>query len=212
MRLDEVGKRYGVRAPWVIRDLSLEIRPGDLIQLEGGNGTGKSTLARVIAGVTEPSRGKVTGRPASTGYVPERFPPALPFTGLGYLRHLGRIRGLAGAELESRIDQWLDRLGGAPFAGHSFKSMSKGTAQKFAIAQALLPRGGLLVLDEAWTGLDESAREALADAVRERLEDDGSVVFIDHFSERGSVRPTRRYRLRAGGLSEIQPEAGGAAK
>ncbi len=210
MRLDGVGKRYGVRAPWVISDVSLEIRPGDLIRLEGGNGTGKSTLARVIAGATEPSRGNVTGRP-ETGFVPERFPPALPFTGRDYLRHMGRIRGLTGRELDSRIDRWLDRLGGGEHSGHLFRNMSKGSAQKFAIAQALLPRGGLLVLDEAWTGLDSRARGALDDAVAERLEDGGSVIFINHYSENGHLPGTRRYRLDAGRLIPAEARQGSAA-
>ncbi len=93
MRLEGVAKRYGFRQPWVIRDVSLEIRPGALVRLEGRNGTGKSTLLKVIAGVAVPTRGTVTGR-VTTGYVPERFPPALPFTAQDYLAHLGRMHGL----------------------------------------------------------------------------------------------------------------------
>jgi ABC-type multidrug transport system ATPase subunit len=207
MRLDGVGKRYGVRSPWVVRDVSLEIGPGELIRLDGGNGAGKSTLARVIAGVTLPSSGSVTGRPV-VGYVPERFPPALPFTGAAYLRHMARIRGLSGRELEQRIGLWLDRLGCADLAGQPLRQMSKGSAQKFAIAQALLPRSGLVVLDEAWTGLDARARAALDEAVAERLADNGSVVFINHYSEKGELPGTRRLLVESG---RVAPAADGAA-
>jgi ABC-2 type transport system ATP-binding protein len=179
MRLDGVGKRYGYRQPWVVRAVSLDIGPGQLVRFEGRNGTGKSTLLRMIAGVSVPTKGTVTGRPI-TGYVPERFPPALPFTARDYLTHLGRVRGLAGAALATRIDACLDRLGGLEFATVPLRNMSKGMCQKVAVAQALLPTTGLLVLDEAWTGLDVQAKVALDDAVAERLADGGSVVFVDH--------------------------------
>src|SRR5712692_4600106 len=88
VRLDQVGKRYAIGQPWVLRDVSLEIRPGTLVRFDGRNGSGKSTLLRLIAGITTPTKGTVRGRPV-TGYVPERFPPALPFTGRDYLTHLG---------------------------------------------------------------------------------------------------------------------------
>src|SRR5208282_1175792 len=90
MRLEAVGKRYGVRQPWVVRDVSLDVGSGRLIRVEGPNGSGKSTLLRVVAGVTAASRGRVTGRP-HTGYVPERFPGGLPFSGQEYLLHMARV-------------------------------------------------------------------------------------------------------------------------
>ncbi len=179
MRLDGVSKRYGFRQPWVVRDISLEIAPGRLVRLEGKNGAGKSTLLRVIAGVAEPTKGTVTGRPI-TGYVPERFPPALPFSARDYLSHLGRVHGLDEDELPGRVEACLERLGGTEFADVQLRTMSKGMCQKVAVAQALLPRTGLLVLDEAWTGLDTGARAALDSVVAERLDRGGSVVFVDH--------------------------------
>ncbi|HEX2318150.1 MAG TPA: ATP-binding cassette domain-containing protein [Streptosporangiaceae bacterium] len=160
MRLESVAKRYGIRSPWVVRDVSLEIRPGSLVRFEGRNGSGKSTILRVIAGVCEPSRGGVADRPV-TGYVPERFPPALPFPARDYLSHIGRVHGLTGEGLESRIESCLQRLGGRELGQVPLRHMSKGMCQKVAVAQALLPGKGLLVLDEAWTGLDVAAKAAL---------------------------------------------------
>ena len=84
MRLESVGKRYGPRQPWVVREVSLDVPSGRLIRLEGPNGSGKSTLLRVASGVLLPSAGRVTGRP-HTGYVPERFPGGLPFSARDYL-------------------------------------------------------------------------------------------------------------------------------
>ena len=157
MRLEAVGKRYGVRQPWVVRDVSLDVAGGRLIRVEGPNGSGKSTLLRVVAGVTTASRGRVSGRP-HTGYVPERFPGGLPFSGQEYLLHMARVHGLRGDAGRRRVDEWLERLGAAGYAAAPLRALSKGMCQKIAIAQALLSRPGLLVLDEAWTGLDVSAR------------------------------------------------------
>jgi ABC-2 type transport system ATP-binding protein len=157
VRLEAVRKRYGLRQPWIVRDVSLDVSAGRLIRLEGRNGSGKSTLLRVLAGACLPSAGRVTGRP-STGYVPERFPPGLPFSAREFLTHLGRIHGLGRATLAAQVDDCLERLGAAEYARVPMRALSKGMGQKVAVAQALLPGPGLLVLDEAWTGLDEAAR------------------------------------------------------
>ena len=109
-----------------------------------------------MAGVSRPSAGKVTAW-LHCGYVPERFPGGLPFSGREYLLHLARVHGLRGGACARRpVDgEWLDRLGAASYADQPVRSMSKGMCQKMALAQALLPSPGLLVLDEAWTGLDQ---------------------------------------------------------
>lgn len=197
-----MAKRYGFGQPWVVRDVNLEIRPGGLVRLEGRNGTGKSTLLRVIAGVCVPTKGTVTGRPI-TGYVPERFPPALPFSAHDYLAHIGRVHGLTGDALEKRIGACLDRFGGLEFADVPMRTMSKGMCQKVAVAQALLPRSGLLVLDEAWTGMDVEAKAALDDAVAERLSDGGSVVFVDHDPARLADLHAERWRIERGKATRV---------
>jgi ABC-type Mn2+/Zn2+ transport system ATPase subunit len=196
--------------------VNLEIRPGGLVRLEGRNGTGKSTLLRMIAGVSVPSKGAVTGRPV-TGFVPERFPPALPFPAREYLAHIGRVHGMTGADLADRIQVCLDRLGGWEFVDVPLRNMSKGMCQKVAVAQALLPRSGLLVLDEAWTGLDVQARSALDAVVAERLADGGSVVFVDHDPLRLKHMKAERWRLEEGRArlvsapdGDLEPAAEGA--
>lgn len=129
-----------------------------------------------------PSRGRVTGRPP-VGYVPERFPDGMVFTCRGYLTHLARLHG------GGNVDEWLDRMGASPFAGAQMRTLSKGMTQKVAVAQALLSRPGLLILDEAWTGLDQPARGELDAAVLERVAEGGTVFFVDHGPRRlnGSV-------------------------
>lgn len=207
MRLESVGKRYGMRQPWVVRDVSLDVPPGRLIRLEGRNGSGKSTLLRIAAGVSLPSAGRVTGRP-HTGYVPERFPGGLPFPARDYLLHMARIHGLRASAGRERVDEWLDRLGAASYAGQPLRTLSKGMCQKVAIAQALLSRPGLLVLDEAWTGLDQAARGALDAAVAERVADGGMVMFVDHDQARLAGRISERWQLGTGGQVRVIPGGG----
>lgn len=195
MRLDRVAVRYGFRAPWVLRDVTLDVPEGRLIRAEGGNGGGKSTLLRLAAGVCEPTRGSVRQRPARTAYVPERFPGALPFTAHDYLCHLGRVHGLRGAEPGQRATALLDRFGAGAFARTRLGELSKGTCQKVAVAQALMGEPGLLVLDEAWTGLDQEARGALDGAVTERLDQGCTVLFVDHDPTRLAGLPSARWRV-----------------
>ncbi|MGV2922300.1 ABC transporter ATP-binding protein, partial [Streptomyces alfalfae] len=148
LRLSGVGRRYGLRGPWVLRGVDLGIRAGALIRVQGGNGTGKSTLLRLLAGVDAPSEGRLTQRPR-TAFVPERFPAALPFTAVGYLTHLARVHGLARGAAGRSAERWLERFGAGGHARTPLSELSKGGSQKVAVAQALLAEPALLVRDEA---------------------------------------------------------------
>ncbi|MET8400157.1 ATP-binding cassette domain-containing protein [Streptomyces sp900116325] len=194
MNLTGVGRRYGLGGPWVLRGVDLDLPAHTLIRIEGANGSGKSTLLRLVAGIDAPTEGRITGRRPRTAYVPERFPAALPFTAAGYLVHLGRIHGLRTAEATGRAQAWLARLGAADHARQPLSELSKGTSQKVAVAQALLAEPELLVLDEAWTGLDTAARDELDRAVVERVTAGATVVFVDHDPRRlaGVVDITHR--------------------
>ncbi|MDF9816268.1 ABC-2 type transport system ATP-binding protein [Streptomyces sp. SPB162] len=202
-----MGRRYGFGGPWVLRDVDLHVPPGTLLRIQGANGSGKSTLLRILAGVDRPSAGRITGRPA-TAYVPERFPPALPFDAHGYLVHLGAVHGLRRAAAAERAGEWLERFGAAGHARTPMDELSKGTAQKIAVVQALLAEPRLLVLDEAWTGLDEAARTVLDEAVRERVAAGGAVVFVDHDPRRLAHEPAAVHRFAAGRLTAVAASDG----
>ncbi|MFD6344253.1 ATP-binding cassette domain-containing protein [Streptomyces roseolus] len=198
MRLAGVGRRYGPRGPWVLRGVDAELPAGRLVRVAGANGTGKSTLLRLVAGVDAPAEGRVTGRPARTAYVPERFPSALPFTARDYLVHLGRVQGLRTGPARARAGEWLARFGAEAYAGTPLAALSKGTAQKVAVAQALLADPELLVLDEAWTGLDPEARAELDAAVRERVAAGATALFVDHDPRRLAGEPGTTLTVGAG--------------
>ena len=212
LRLTAVGRRYGIRGPWVLRGVDLAVAPGTLTRIEGANGTGKSTLLRLIARLDTPTEGRISGRPR-TAYVPARFPASLPFTALGYLTHLGAVHGLSRTTAQTAARDALERFGAAAFEGTPMSRLSKGTSQKVAVAQALLAAPELLVLDEAWTGLDAAARAALERAVAERTADGGAVVFVDHDPRRLAGAADATYSVVEGGLkrrtdSRSSPEAG----
>ncbi|MFB8201300.1 ABC transporter ATP-binding protein [Kitasatospora purpeofusca] len=183
MHCEAVGKRYG-RGRWILRDVDLDLAPGDVLAVVGANGSGKSTLLRILAGLTRPTTGRRTGtataQGTAVGYVPDRFTAHERLTAVAYLTHLGRIRGLPTATARDRAGRLLDRLAlvGGPDA--PLRTLSKGNAQKVALAQALLVPPDLLVLDEPWSGLDTSAHTALAGILAETAAAGGAVVFTDH--------------------------------
>ncbi|WP_420713012.1 MULTISPECIES: ABC transporter ATP-binding protein [unclassified Streptomyces] len=203
-----MGRRHGRLRPWVLRGITVELPRGALVRVEGGNGGGKSTLLRLVAGIEAPTEGRVSGRPARTGYVPERFPAALPLTAAAYLTHLGRVRGLRRAEAVRRAAEGLERFGAAAYARTPMAELSKGSSQKVAVAQALLAEPGLLVLDEAWTGLDGSARAELDRAVAERTAAGATVVFVDHDPRRLAGAADAHHRLADGTLLPVSAAAG----
>ncbi|WP_290052066.1 ABC transporter ATP-binding protein [Amycolatopsis solani] len=212
IRLAGVGKRYG-RGDFVLRDVELTVQPGHVLGVLGGNGSGKSTLLRIMAGVSQPTTGVVTGTPR-IGYLPDRFPAGQRMGARAYLRHMARIHGLTDL---SMIDPLLDRLAlvGGPAA--PLRTLSKGNAQKVGLAQAVMVRPDLLILDEPWSGLDVGTHAILGELVAETRARGASVVFTDHrpqvvhdhadvvhLIEDGrltaeSAEPTTRIVLRGGG-------------
>ncbi|MBV6698680.1 ATP-binding cassette domain-containing protein [Kitasatospora aureofaciens] len=194
MELAGIGKRYGRGGRWILRGVDLAVRPGELVRIAGANGTGKSTLLKLVAGIERPSAGRVVGR-GTAAYVPERFPPALPFDASSYLLRVGRVHGLSAAEARRRAGEWLDRFGIADRAGTPLSKLSKGTCQKVAVAQALLAEARVLLLDEAWTGLDPAARAVLDEVAAERAALGGAVLFVDHDPARLAGLTTAAYQV-----------------
>ncbi|MFI2506482.1 ABC transporter ATP-binding protein [Streptomyces sp. NPDC018972] len=179
LRCEAVGKRHG-GGRWVLRDVDLRVSAGDVLAVVGANGSGKSTLLRILAGLSRPTTGSVSGRPPHIGYVPDRFTAHDRISAISYLTHMGRIRGLSASAARARGEHLLERLALVGGRNASLRTLSKGNAQKVALAQALLVRPDLLVLDEPWSGLDVSAHGVLAEFIDEVAARGGAVVFTDH--------------------------------
>jgi ABC-type multidrug transport system ATPase subunit len=200
LELHGVSKRYG-RGRLVLHRVDLAIAPGEVVGVVGGNGSGKSTLLKVIVGLTSPTGGTMTGRPEVIGYVPERFPTAGRMSALSYLKHMGRIRGLSTGAAAGRARTLLGRLALVGGPDTQLRQLSKGNAQKVALAQALLVPPELLVLDEPWSGLDADAHEVLADLIDEAARAGAAVVFTDHREAIVAANATAVYRVVEGQLA-----------
>lgn len=205
VRLDAVSYRYRRGGPLVLDDVTADLAPGDVIVVDGRNGAGKSTLLQLIAGVLRPAGGRISGRPSIVGWVPEKFPADQPFTMSRYLGFVAGTRGLTGATAARAVSHWTERLGIASFRDDHLADLSKGTAQKVGLAQALLVTPELLILDEPWEGLDVVSRELVPTLVTEVTGAGGIVVVSDHRGEAGWLPGAARWHVADGKLAGVAP-------
>lgn len=201
--VDGVRKRYSRSGPWVLDGVDLTIEPGVVTVIVAGNGIGKSTLLRIVAGAALPTSGQVTGRPDIIGYVPERAPAAIRMTARQYLTHIGRIRGMAPEDVRSRTNELAERLSLVPGPDVPISSLSKGNGQKVAVMQTFLTEPQLLVVDEPATGLDAPATAELTRMVAEAEQNGAAILMSAHQS--AVPAGGRLYRLAEG---RIVDEAG----
>src|SRR5688500_8659358 len=191
MRLDEVGFRYRRRGPWVLRDVTVDLPEGRIIEVTGANGAGKSTLLRLIACLRRPQRETVSARPQTVGNAPERFPADQPYTAQVYLTHLAAMRQVP----YSRVEGWAERLDFTPLLNVRLPELSKGSAHKVGLIQALLPSPGLLVLDEPFAGLDSVTRSALPKLLAELAREGTTVIVSDHQRDLKDMPEVDRLRV-----------------
>jgi len=167
IRLRALEKRYGSRRALAGIDLVLERR--EIVGVVGPDGAGKTTLLRALAGLLEVEareatvlghdlRGDVTALKARVGYVPQAFSLHRDLTVEENLRFTARLHRLPEAEFRARAGELLARTGLAPFAERPTGALSGGMKQKLAVANALLPRPALLLLDEPTAGVDVMSR------------------------------------------------------
>ncbi|WP_020573521.1 ABC transporter ATP-binding protein [Actinopolymorpha alba] len=202
MRLIDIYARYHRGGLWVLRGVDVELRPGETVVITGRNGAGKSTLLRVAAGLLRAGRGQVRDRPAVVGWLPERFPAGQPFDVRDYLQAMARVQGLTEAVAEARIMAFAARLHLAPFLRTPLRSLSQGTQRKVALTQALLPRPGLLIMDEPWEGLDAPSQAEIPALVAEQVASGGICLITDHRGRSGDLGSVRRLGVEEGQVNE----------
>lgn len=198
MRFDNVQLRYTRKGRLVLDRVDAAFEPGEIAVILGRNGAGKSTLLQIAAGVLPPTRGFVRDRPEIVGWVPERFPADQPFTVRIYLRAMAAIRGVAAPDPD--IEEWAERLGFGPNLDERLSALSKGTAQKIGLVQALLVTPQLLVLDEPWEGLDAQTHEEIPKIISEVIDNGGCVVVSDHRGEAARLPGATTWLLESGVL------------
>jgi ABC-2 type transport system ATP-binding protein len=170
--------------------LDLEVRRGEVFGLLGPNGSGKSTILRLVTGYLYPTSGTVrvagvdvvrAARAAREriGYVPEDSPLYGHMRVAEYLAFMGRLRGITGRALDSAIDAAVERLSLGSVRGVIIERLSRGYRQRVSLAQAVLHKPDLLVLDEPSNGLDPRQIIELRGLLR-HLAQDCAVLVTSH--------------------------------
>jgi ABC-2 type transport system ATP-binding protein len=185
-------RRFGDRV--AVDDVGFEIRRGETYGLLGPNGAGKTTTISMIAGILEAHAGVVTvaGLPMTTGaaeakgrigLVPQEVALYSDLTAVENLRFFGRLQGLSGHALSTRIDAVLAVVGLSERAQERLESYSGGMRRRANIAAGLLHEPELLILDEPTVGVDPQSRNQILESI-ETLGGAGlSVLYTTHYME-----------------------------
>lgn len=198
LRAEHLNFSYGQNQ--VLRDVNIQISPGEFVALVGPNGSGKTTLLKILLGLIRPDSGRaeVFGKPAGTrglakfvGYVPQR--PQLAsdvFASVEEIVTTGRLcRGWLRRDKSQDREQVrhaLQAVGLEDLAGRPIKELSGGEQQRAFIARALAGQPELLICDEPVAGVDAESQRLFRDSlVHHTTQHSGSVLLVSH--ELGAV-------------------------
>lgn len=187
---EHITKIYSSRSKQPITALSgfsLSVSGGEIFGLLGPNGAGKTTFIKILLSIAFPTSGtaNVLGEPIgdvetkrAIGYLPEnhRYPPYL--TGEGVLRYFGKLSGITGHQLDTRISEVLSLVGMSKWNAVKVRKYSKGMMQRIGLAQALINDPKLVFLDEPTDGVDPVGRKEIREILG-RLRNEGRTVFLN---------------------------------
>ena len=181
-------RRFGNQL--IIHDVTLELKRGEVLGLLGHNGAGKSTTLQMLTGCLLPGSGEIDicgislqKQPALAkahiGYLPET-PPLYRELGVDeYLTFAARLRGMKPSDVNDALTQTIQRCGLESVRKKIISTLSKGYQQRVGIAQAIIHRPAVIILDEPTVGLDPSQIRDIRHLIRE-LGDTGSVILSTH--------------------------------
>lgn len=187
--IEHARKSYGKTAVGrarAVEDVSLSVSKGAIHGLLGPNGAGKTTTLKMLLGLVKPTDGRfeILGAPAhaagsraNLGFLPEQpyFPTQL--TALEALRFYGRLAGLSQSDVDTAAPELLERVGLEGRTKDTLARFSRGMLQRFGLAQALLGKPSVIVLDEPASGLDPVGQRDVRNLMME-LRDAGSTVLL----------------------------------
>ncbi len=188
VKIDNLTKVYGsVRA---LDGLTLEVAPGSVFGFLGPNGAGKTTSLRILAGLAQATSGRIifsgeqavmtnTDRQICIGYLPEEPAFYAWMSPQEYLDYVGRIFKLAQPERRQRIEQLLQQSGLKEVAKRRIGGFSRGMRQRLGIAQALMNKPTVLLLDEPVSALDPAGRKEVLEMI-ENLGHTCTVIMSSH--------------------------------
>ena len=183
-----LSKIYGqfAAAEWV----SFEIRRGEIVAFLGPNGAGKTTTMKMLTGFLTPTSGAgfIAGIDMETdrtrgaehlGYLPENGPLYPDMTPVSLLAFFGRVRRIPLRELRGRIDEVIELCDLKSVAKKPIGQLSKGYRQRVGMANVLLPRPDVLILDEPTTGLDPNQILQVRETIR-RIGQEKTILLSTH--------------------------------
>ncbi len=218
MRLEGVGKTFGKgpKAVPVLTGIDLEIEAGEFVAIVGFSGSGKSTLISLMAGLTEPTQGRVLfdDRPVS-GPGPERGVVFQSYSLMPWLSVKGNValavdavmRGRSRAEREQVVERYIDMVGLTHAAERRPAELSGGMRQRVAVARALAMSPQMLLLDEPLSALDALTRAKLQDEIETIwARDKKTVVLITNDVDEAILLADRIIPLKPGPRATLGPQ------
>jgi heme ABC exporter ATP-binding subunit CcmA len=208
IQFSDIEKRYGMRL--ALRGVTFTIEAGECVALVGHNGSGKTTLLKIAAQLTKPSRGKVAFSAGENPISLEEVKSRVGMVGHHTLLYeeltaeenlvfFAKLFGLADPAQKARLA--LEPVGLTGRATDLVRTFSRGMRQRLSIARALLASPGLLLLDEAGTGLDPEGQHWLGAAIQ-RLRDAGCTILMStHGRNETQGAVTRAIRLDGGKIT-----------
>ncbi|SDC92850.1 ABC-type multidrug transport system, ATPase component [Paenibacillus sp. UNCCL117] len=212
LQLHGVGKDIGKRT--ILGSVDLQLGRGESLALCGGNGVGKSTLLRMIAGILRPTRGSITiggiqwaadrkRYAEQLGYMPDDYLFGQGLSAEETLAFWASLRKVSPA----RVSETLELVGLSEVRRNPVTSFSKGMRQRLLFAQALLAKPALLLMDEPTNGLDPYWMESFAELVRFAKREGHAVLFSTHQLQIAEAAADRVVFLKDGGVAEQGPTA-----
>src|SRR6266481_4311710 len=183
---------HPTRGVIAVKDLSLRIEPGEVYGLLGPNGSGKSTTLKIILGLVSPTRGhtEIFGHDSrlvesreAVGFLPENPYFYKYLTGEETLHFFGRLCGMTGATLKSRVNELLDLVGLNKARDRRLGTYSKGMLQRIGLAQALIHDPRLVVLDEPTAGVDPVGAREIRDLILDLKRRGITILLSSHLLE-----------------------------
>ena len=208
LEISRLTRRFG--ALTAVDDISFSVAPGEVLGFLGPNGAGKSTTMKMITGFLAPTSGsvRVYGHDVETdglaarrciGYLPEGAPGYAEMTVRTFLEFIADVRGLAGTERRTRLDDVIARLGLGGVLPQVIETLSKGFRRRVGLAQAILHDPPVLILDEPTDGLDPNQKHEVRRLIRD-VSKDKIIVISTHILEEVDAVCTRAIIVAGGRL------------
>ena len=177
-----------------VNHVSFDVRQGEIFSLLGPNGAGKSTTISMICGLLPPDEGdalllghsitrNAAEAKACTGVVPQEIALYEDLTARENLEFWGKMYGLRGEKLKSRVDEVLEMIGLVERQKDRVETYSGGMKRRVNIGAALLHKPAIIIMDEPTVGIDPQSRRHILDGVKDLQKQGATILYTTHYME-----------------------------